>query len=119
MTTKNMVKRLIARKDDPRLTDESRAEIEERLAWLDETAQMMRDHGYKDALAGVSEGRDMLLEAVDGERLFNRNGEEDRGIEDSVRWNVTTSLISVLEQLAGPAPDDFTTFCDLKEQYED
>ena len=106
MTTQDMLERMVARLDDSRLGKDGRENIEKCMTWLDNLAQTMHDHGYVDNLAGVIEDRKMLLDAVDGHRLFNRDGEELVGVEDSVRWNVTYCLINALEQIAGAAPGD-------------
>lgn len=106
MTTERMLARMIARLDDPKLTAEGRAEINERLAWLDEIAQTMRNGKFTDYTRGEIENREMLLDAIDSHHLVDRYGETATGIEDSVRWNVAHSLVKVLELMVGPAPDD-------------
>lgn len=106
MTTQDMLERLVARMDDPRLSDAGRAEIEKRLAWLDGLVDTLRDAHYMHKLVGVIKDRTLLLRAVDGRYLVNQDGEEQISIEDSVRWNITNSLVTVLEILAGSAPCD-------------
>lgn len=91
---------------DPRLCEAGRAEIERRSEWLTALTRLLHDHGYRDSFRGEIMIPQDVLRAVDNHRLVNRDGEEQPGIEESVIWNYTNTVITVLEMMLGPKPED-------------
>lgn len=100
--TERMIKLLQRCARDPKQSDDTVKEIKNRMKWLEELTEMLGGHGYMDSNRGPIQNVDDLLRAVDNHRLVNRSLERQDGIEDSVRWNVSSTFMDVFEMMLPP-----------------